>query len=103
MDNKFIENINWVYPDLVIEDCYANDIGQNNNVLIVNKSLVFRFPKYVLGITQLKKETKILEYIKNSVTIPIPHLIYQSFEKLNLGVVWYNSPLKLYKLNVDDI
>lgn len=88
MGNKYIETIKRVYPDLSIENCYANDIGQNNNVLIVNKSLVFRFPKYEQGITQLKKETGILKYIKNIITIPIPYPIYQSFDKLKPGDVF---------------
>ncbi|WP_256992513.1 hypothetical protein [Paenibacillus sp. XY044] len=59
--NKFIEIIKGVYPDLYIEDYYLNDIGQNNDVLIVNKSLVFRFPKYKNGIIQLRRETEILK------------------------------------------
>ncbi len=85
MVNKYIDNIKEVYPDLSIENYYANDIGQNNDVLIVNKSLVFRFPKYEQGIIQLKKETEVLEYIKNIITTPIPHPIYHSFEKLKPG------------------
>ena len=85
MKNNFIENIQSVYSDLSIEDFYPNDIGQNNNVLIVNGSLVFRFPKYKNGIIQLRKETEILQYIKGITSIPIPHPIYQYFEELEPG------------------
>nr|WP_230584856.1 hypothetical protein [Lysinibacillus sphaericus] len=63
MNNNFIENIQSLYSDLSIEDIYPNEIGQNNDVFIVNKSLVFRFPKYKIGINQLKRETEILKYI----------------------------------------
>ncbi|SDY29212.1 phosphotransferase family protein [Salimicrobium album] len=80
--DKYIENIKLVYPDLSIEEWHANDIGQNNNVFIVNNSLVFRFPKYEQGITQLKKEKEILEYIQNVVTIPVPYPIYEYFDTL---------------------
>lgn len=107
MSNKYIENIKQVYPNLSIEDFYANDIGQNNNVLIVNKSLVFRFPKYGQGITQLKKETEILEYIKNIVSITIPHPIYQSFKKLKPEEVFtgYNliTGVPLWKESLENI
>ncbi|MDC3415264.1 aminoglycoside phosphotransferase family protein [Aquibacillus sp. 3ASR75-11] len=36
----------------------------------------------------MKKETGILEYIKNRVSIPIPYPIYQSFEELEVGKVF---------------
>jgi aminoglycoside 2''-phosphotransferase len=88
MDSKHIERIKQVYPDLSIEDCQPNDIGQNNDVLIINKSLVFRFPKYKKGIVRLKEETEILECIKNIASIPIPYPIYQSFENLEVGKVF---------------
>lgn len=85
MKNNLIENIQSVYSDLSIEDFYPNEIGQNNNVLIVNGSLVFRFPKYKNGIIQLRKETEILQYIKGIISIPIPNPIYQYFEELEPG------------------
>ena len=107
MGNKYIETINRVYPDLSLESCYTNDIGQNNDVLIVNRSLVFRFPKYKQGITQLKKEKEILEHINNIVTIPIPRPIYQSFEKLEPGYVFTGYELiagvPLWKENLQNI
>ncbi|MCH7322107.1 aminoglycoside phosphotransferase family protein [Solibacillus sp. MA9] len=88
MNNNFIENIQSFYSDLSIEDFYLNEIGQNNDVLIVNKSLVFRFPKYRNGIIQLRRETEILKYIKGIVSTPIPNPIYQSFEELEPGKVF---------------
>ncbi|MGP4108452.1 hypothetical protein [Virgibacillus sp. L01] len=88
MSNKHIERIKQVYPNLFIEDFYPNEIGQNNDVLIINNSLVFRFPKYQKGILQLKRETEILEQIKNIVSIPIPEPIYRSFEELVPGKVF---------------
>jgi len=109
---KFIERIKQVYPDLSIEDHHPNDVGQNNDVIIINKSLVFRFPKYKEGIVRLKEETQILEHIINSVSIPIPNPIYQSFENLEVGKVFigYNliqgSPLweeSFTKIENDDL
>ncbi|MDH5159541.1 phosphotransferase family protein [Heyndrickxia oleronia] len=88
MNNNLIENIQLVYSDLSIEDFYANEIGQNNDVLIVNHSLVFRFPKYENGIIQLRRETEILKYIKDIVSTPIPNPIYQYFGELEPGKVF---------------
>ncbi|WP_226674861.1 phosphotransferase family protein [Mesobacillus jeotgali] len=88
MDLKLIEQIQKIYPDLIINDFYVNEIGQNNDVIIVNKSLVFRFPKYKQGIIQLKRETEILKYIKDIVSVPIPMPIYESFGELQPGKVF---------------
>lgn len=90
---KYIEHIKQVYPSLSIKDCQLNEIGQNNDVIIVNKSIVFRFPKYPIGIDSLKRETEILEAIKNTVTVPIPNPIYQSFEKSEAGEVFVGYDL----------
>ncbi|TFD94324.1 phosphotransferase family protein [Jeotgalibacillus sp. R-1-5s-1] len=88
MKNSLLKSIQLVYSDLPIEDYYVNEIGQNNDVLIVNNSLVFRFPKYKNGITQLKRETRILNYIKDTVSTPVPIPIYQSFADLEPGKVF---------------
>jgi len=88
MNHNFIVNIQSCYSDLSIEDLYPNEIGQNNDVLIVNKTLVFRFPKYKNGIIQLRRETEILKYIKGVASFPIPNPIYQSFEELEPGKVF---------------
>jgi aminoglycoside 2''-phosphotransferase len=82
---RYIQRIKQVYPSLFIKDWRLNEIGQNNDVMIVNQSIVFRFPKYHKGIDHLKRETEILEAIKNNVSIPIPNPIYQSFEKWEAG------------------
>lgn len=88
MKESLISIIKQIYPDFIIKDCYINDIGQNNDVLIINKKYVFRFPKYNQGIIQLKKEIAILAYINSKVTIPVPRPIYKSFEQEKLGEVF---------------
>jgi aminoglycoside 2''-phosphotransferase len=107
MNSSYIENIKQVYPNLSIEDYQPIEIGQNNDVLIINKSLVFRFPKYIDGIKQLKKETEILKYIRGMVSIPTPQPIYQSFKKLESGKVFTGYKLiegtPLWKESLDKI
>ncbi|MFJ7183166.1 phosphotransferase family protein [Lysinibacillus xylanilyticus] len=82
-------------------------MGQNNDVLIVNKSLVFRFPKYKNGIIQLRRETAILKYIKGIVSTPIPNPIYQSFEEVEPGKVFTGYKLidgvPLWKESLTDV
>ncbi|MGB3261952.1 hypothetical protein [Paenisporosarcina sp.] len=67
---SYIERIQQVYSDLVVNQCEHNENGQNNDVLMVNESLVFRFPKYEKGIEQLSQETAILEAIHNRLKLP---------------------------------
>ena len=61
MVSSYEKRIRAVYPDLKITHSEMNEIGQNNDVIIINDSLVFRFPKYTEGIMKLKKETRVLE------------------------------------------
>ncbi|CAM3808753.1 phosphotransferase family protein [Mesobacillus thioparans] len=88
MKDKLIVSIQKVYPDLSINDYRLNEIGQNNDVLIVNDSLVFRFPKYKSGIIQLKREAEILKYIRTNVSVSTPDLIYNFFHESDPGKVF---------------
>ena len=82
------ETIRELYPDLEINQIEMNDIGQNNDVLIVNNTLVFRFSKYIEGIKKLEKETKVLDHIKEEVSLSIPYPHYRSFESNEVGKVF---------------
>lgn len=88
MFTSYVNRINQVYPKLAIDDVQVNEIGQNNDVLIVNKSFVFRFPKYQKGIERLRDETIILEHVNKHITLPIPVPIYQSFETFEVRKVF---------------
>lgn len=88
MNHIYLSSINEANPDLSIEHFQPNEIGQNNDVLIINDSLVFRFPKFKNGIIQLKKETAILDYIHGNVSLPVPRPLYQSFEMGEPGKVF---------------
>ncbi|CAG7628180.1 hypothetical protein PAESOLCIP111_02993 [Paenibacillus solanacearum] len=93
MYEPYIDRITEVYPDLRIDDCVPSDIGQNNDVFFINRSLVFRFPKYEAGIDALSKEKTILERISSFVTLPIPLPQYEAFEKREAGHVFIGYPL----------
>lgn len=85
MISKYVRRIQEVYPNLHIQDVKQNEIGQNNDVFIINQSLVFRFPKYKQGLEKLKRETELLETTRKTVTMQIPYPAYKSFDELEVG------------------
>lgn len=93
MHTTYIEHIKQMYPSLPIESYEKNDIGQNNDVLIVNDAYVFRFPKYQKGITRLQEEMEILKYIQQFISVQTPHFIYHSFDNFEIGKVFTGYPL----------
>lgn len=93
MKNNYIEIIKVKYPDLTIRNYYLNEIGQNNDVYVINKELVFRFPKYESGIVQLRRETEILDYISDKIHVAIPKPLYQSLQASEPGKVFMGYPI----------
>lgn len=88
MTTKYTKRINEIYPDLQIEKAVIDETGQNNDVLIINDSLVFRFPKYKKGIDDLLREVKLLNTLQPFTTLPIPNHIYSCFTELEIGKVF---------------
>ncbi len=84
----FTKRINQGYPELKINEVDVIDHGQNNDVLVINDALVFRFPKYMKAFQKLRKETSILVFLKNRLPLPIPSPNYYSFERLEAGWVF---------------
>ncbi|MGR5989747.1 phosphotransferase family protein [Bacillus paranthracis] len=78
-ENEYVAYLQRLYPELQINSVYINEIGQNNDVLIVNDNIVFRFPKYEKGIQKLRIETQLLEKIRPFITLQIPNPSYQGF------------------------
>ena len=66
--SSYTRRIQEVYPHLHIQDVEMNSMGQNNDVLIVNQTLVFRFPKYAESLQAMIRETQLLNRIKSKVT-----------------------------------
>lgn len=87
-ENEYVAYLQRLYPELQINSVYINEIGQNNDVLIVNDNIVFRFPKYEKGIQKLRIETQLLEKISPFITLQIPNLIYQGFQNEVPGKVF---------------
>lgn len=83
--HKYIQEIRRCYPDIEVQSAKINDLGQHNDVLIVNDHLIFRFPKFEEGIKQLAIETAILEGIQGKVSLKIPNPIYKRIETSVVG------------------
>jgi aminoglycoside 2''-phosphotransferase len=81
----YVQNIRDVYPDLLIETVRFSGEGQNNDILIINGELIFRFPKYAHALKQLKIEAAILSGIQGYITLNIPNPIYKSIETQMVG------------------
>ncbi|MEC0206873.1 phosphotransferase [Paenibacillus lautus] len=93
MNPSYARRIQEVYPHLHIQDVEINSMGQNNDVLILNQSLVFRFPKYAASLQAMIRETQLLNGIKTKVTLPIPNPMYVSFDDMQVGKMFMGYPL----------
>jgi aminoglycoside 2''-phosphotransferase len=73
------------YPDLRIQTYSFNNRGQNNDVLIVNEEIVFRFPRTSHGARQLRAEAAILSHLQDRVTLQVPNPLYLSLPEERPG------------------
>lgn len=69
-------------PDLTIESISLNREGLLNDVVIVNSELVFRFAKTGFGFKDPLAEARVLHFLRNYITLPIPEPFLESQELL---------------------
>lgn len=67
--------------------------GQNNDILIVDEALLFRFPRYSAGIAALERTTRLLRAIGPRLSRPAPDPLYTCFEPPTVGQVFVGHPL----------
>ena len=77
--SRFMESIRHHYPELRLDTVERLNSGQNNDILLINSELIFRFPKYAQGIEQLERETTFLKAIVDHVSIEVPRPICWNF------------------------
>ena len=71
----YLDRISQAYPELGANKAEIVMEGQNNDVLIVNNSHVFRFPRHQEATDRLETECAILNWIRpyiTSVQVPAP-------------------------------
>ena len=89
----YVDRLRALHPALPLTTTEWVEMGQNNDVLIVNESLIFRFPRYRQGIDALRREVCLLSVIGRSNALPIPRPIYTSLSsetpgEVCIGVTW---------------
>ena len=82
--NHYIILIREAYPKLVVQQAEFNRDGMNNDVVIVNGSLVCRFPKTDSAKRNLKQEVALHQFLSDKVSLEIPQ-----FEQVSDDFVSY--------------
>jgi len=79
-----VEHILYAYPKLQIEtiERFANE-GQFSDVLLINKAIVFRFPRNARAAHSMAQEVTLLKFLQGKVGLPIPHPQYSRADSEN--------------------
>jgi aminoglycoside 2''-phosphotransferase len=72
--DRYIQKIRNVYPHLSLDRLEFDRDGMNNDVVIIDRQLVCRFPKNDWAKASLKHEIEILRVARQFIDLPIPHL-----------------------------
>ncbi|MDX9865748.1 MAG: phosphotransferase [Anaerolineaceae bacterium] len=75
---SYLEQIKKTYPDFEVYLCESDDSGQYNDILIVNQSYIFRFPRFQTSASALARETKLLTWLQGRLPLPIPNPCFQN-------------------------
>jgi aminoglycoside 2''-phosphotransferase len=73
MDSPYLERIRQLLPDLQITQVDVNNEGLVNDVVILNREIIVRFPKADWANAALKQETAILDLVRQHVEMPVPY------------------------------
>lgn len=85
--------LNSEIPELTIDSITIIETGWDHLVAEVNEEWIFRFPRAESSIANLEREKNLLNYLKNHITLPIPH--HQYFGK-NVAFVGYRKLLGIH-------
>ena len=90
----YMEEIRKKYPGLIgPETSYRADGGQYNDILILDNTVIFRFPKYAESVQVILQEIEILKAIHGKLPISVPDPIYSSVDAQTVGQVFMGYPL----------
>ena len=82
---RYRENIAAACPELAMETAELFRAGQNNDLILVNGELIFRFPKYRQGIARLGRERAILNAVRGRLPLATPDYIYHNVDEEEVG------------------
>lgn len=90
----YARRIRTVYPDLVVTTIVpVEGHGQNNDVLIVNESAIFRFPKYTTGVANAARLVQTLRAIAPRVNLLVPNPLWTSLDDPRPGQAFVGYPI----------
>ena len=83
----YLQVIQEKYPKLQLLDatCEFNGTGQYNDILLINRKYIFRFPKYPEALEQLKVEALLLSSIKSYLPLEIPYPLFENLRETQIG------------------
>jgi len=75
---EMLAKIKKKYPDLIVDHFHVIEHGQNNKIILINKELVFRFPRTAANQLVLKREYNVLSKIREILPLEVPRYDYYS-------------------------
>jgi aminoglycoside 2''-phosphotransferase len=87
-----LRHIHARYPALLIGSVRHESAGQRSNVLVINDTLVFRFPRTSAEIATLASEASILRAIRGRLPLPTPDPSYENLETRAVGTAFIGYP-----------
>jgi aminoglycoside 2''-phosphotransferase len=82
LPEKYMTRIGEISPELVVKSVKLNDAGLMNDIVIVNGEFVYRFPKNEYAFKHLPAEARVLEFLKDKITLEIPKPFYAGDDAL---------------------
>ncbi|MHB1630212.1 MAG: phosphotransferase family protein [Bacilli bacterium] len=88
-----VQRLKDIYPDFSVTSVRWLDSGQNNDVLEINNSWIFRFARHLLGAANLGTEVVVLQYLKGKLPlkVPTPEYVYHGFPDSKLPFMGYRK------------
>jgi aminoglycoside 2''-phosphotransferase len=87
--NFYRGRINECYPELGLTDLRIDESGQNNDVVVADGRLVFRFPRHLSGIDVIEAETALLLVLNScGLPLPVPEPTFRSFQPRQIGAAF---------------
>lgn len=76
MEERHSERISKACPDLEARSVEVNDEGLNNEILIINDDIIFRFAKHEQAKVDLEVELEVLNLIRSLASLNVPNPFY---------------------------
>lgn len=90
-EHLYLSQIRTVLPSISL-DWVEITGSQFHDVLIINKTWVFRFPRYRDGVARLIAEAKLLEALRGRLPLAVPDPIHQRFDPPVPGLAFMGYP-----------